>query len=95
MIMVIDNAGRRLCKDKRWRDFANFGTYPECVKVYKRVGNATRVAKRFGGQVVVIHSDESVKRLVNASGQVEEHRPIADMPNFVTSLTVPIHDFVI
>lgn len=53
MILVIKN-GARLCCDNRWREFANFGTYPSCVKVYKSVGFAKRRARYNGGGVAVI-----------------------------------------
>lgn len=40
---IIDKGtGSRLCKDGKWRAFANFGTYPECVKRYRQKGWALR-----------------------------------------------------
>ena len=38
--------GARLCRDRRWRQFANFGDYPECVMVYKNRGAAILRARR-------------------------------------------------
>lgn len=34
--------GARLCQDKRFRNFAYFGTFPECVKFYRSEGWAKR-----------------------------------------------------
>ncbi len=44
--------GFRLCKDDRWREFANFGTYLETVKIYKLKGAAITKAAAIGGKVV-------------------------------------------
>lgn len=37
-----DGIGARLCKDGKFRNFANWGTYKECVKVYNTRGWALR-----------------------------------------------------
>jgi hypothetical protein len=34
--------GARQCQDGKWREFAGFGTYPECVKVWRQKGWAVR-----------------------------------------------------
>lgn len=43
MIFVI-KGNARLCKDKRWREFAHFGTFESCVKTYRRRSAADAVA---------------------------------------------------
>ena len=52
MIYLINNDGYRLCKDKRWRTFAMFGTYPSCVKIYRQKGSAINLAKKLKARVV-------------------------------------------
>lgn len=83
LILIINDGGARLCKDGRWRGFANFGTMSSCVKTYKRMSAAVKRAHRIGGRVVLIQSDETVKRHVEAGGTVIEHYPTPDMPGFV------------
>lgn len=46
-IVVCPATGRRLCQDNRWRSFANFGTYRECVKVFKYLKPALKAGKRY------------------------------------------------
>src|SRR4051812_20452700 len=67
MILVI-KGDYRLCQDNNWRSFANFGTYPECVKVYKSIYAARKKAKKLKGLVVKIPDGMSV----DASGDVQE-----------------------
>lgn len=46
---IIDKAtGARLCKDGKWRTFANFGTFKENVRVYRSKGWALRKIKDQG-----------------------------------------------
>ncbi len=33
--VINQETGARLCQDNSWRTFANFGTYPSCVKVWR------------------------------------------------------------
>lgn len=54
---IIDGKNYRLCQDGTWRWFANFGTYPECVKEYRVRGFALRMAKRVKGKVLEIPPD--------------------------------------
>lgn len=44
MILIIDCDGKRLCHDDCFRDFANFGDFGSCVKVYKSLAWAKRKA---------------------------------------------------
>lgn len=46
-IVVCPVTGDRLCKDMKWRSHANFGSYSSCVKIYKRIGNATKAGERY------------------------------------------------
>ena len=41
-VIVHENTGARLCKDSLFRTFACFGTFPECVKVWKSEAWARR-----------------------------------------------------
>ena len=66
MIYIVNNDGDRLCNDGCWRSFANFGTYPECVKEYRNAGNAHRRAKKIKGTVVQLGYGQSV----DASGSI-------------------------
>ena len=68
MILVTFN-GMRLCQDNASRTFANYGTYPECVKEYKSLGHARRKAKRIGGTVVRVPDGMEI----DAAGQVIEY----------------------
>ena len=45
--VVIQNSTHyRLCKDGKLRQFANFGTFPECVNTYKHEGHAINAAEK-------------------------------------------------
>lgn len=46
-IVVCPETGRRLCWDNKWRDFANFGTYKECVKEFKYLESALKAGARY------------------------------------------------
>lgn len=35
--VIVNQNGMRLCKDDKWRGFANFGSFRECVKTYRQV----------------------------------------------------------
>jgi len=41
-VIIHKGTGARLCKDNNFRTFACFGTYPECVKIYRKRGWAIR-----------------------------------------------------
>jgi len=67
MYLVIKNAGQlRLCNDSKWRSFANFGSYPECVKEYRVPGWAHRKAAKVRGEVVFLPPNVTI----DASGVV-------------------------
>jgi hypothetical protein len=42
IVLKNENTGARLCYDGKFRNFANFGTFPDCVKVFKSKGWALR-----------------------------------------------------
>ena len=52
--VIINKNGDRFCKDRKWRDFALFGTFPSCVKFYKSHKWALKIAKKIGGQVIYL-----------------------------------------
>lgn len=58
VLIVKDNM--RLCNDGRFRQFANFGTFKECVKVYRSVSAATKKAKEVSGSAVSIPAGHTV-----------------------------------
>ena len=60
MIYIINDAGMRLCQDNKWRSFANFGTFPECVKVYRRLCAAETKANKIKGKVVQLSAGMEV-----------------------------------
>lgn len=78
MYLIIDGEGRRLCQDKRFRSFANYGTFPECVKEYNAIGWAIRVARRLRCCVVKLPQG-SVE--IDSSGEVIVREPCVDNPN--------------
>lgn len=95
MIVIIDNDGRRLCQDKRWRDFANYGTYPSCVKTYRRVSGAKGTARKLKARIVVVGDEPGVTREVDACGKVIERRPCPDKPGYETVSHKTLADFVV
>jgi len=66
MYLILNHDNLRLCQDNCWRSFANFGTYPECVKEYRSRVWARRRANRSKG--IVIEIPEGVT--IDASGSV-------------------------
>lgn len=40
--VINEDTGARMCKDGKWRTFANFGTFQSNVKVYRKKGWAAR-----------------------------------------------------
>ena len=69
---VVTERGNRLCKDGKWREFACFGTYPECVKVFKCEGWAMKAAEKY-----CLHDDWELKRIregqsMDACGRIFE-----------------------
>ena len=46
-IVVCPLTGARLCKDRKWRNFANFGTHSECVRIYKYLTPAEKAGERY------------------------------------------------
>jgi hypothetical protein len=86
---LIIKVGNRLCQDKYWRRFANFGTYPECVKEYKSLYHARRAAKRFKGQVAKVPDEMEI----DSSGDVMERLPIK--PGFERIIRHNLEEFIV
>lgn len=96
LILIINRDGDRLCRDGRWRDFANFGTESSCVKTYKQRDAAKRMAHRVWGRVVVVPSgNASVKRHVEAGGLVVESHSIPNKPGYEKIFHAALSDFVV
>ena len=77
-IVVCPTTGDRLCKDMKWRSFANFGDYPECVKIYRTQGWAVKAAVRRTRPIGSNDPVRTTKMIIlnegdamNASGQVK------------------------
>lgn len=61
----------RLCKDGKFRDLAFFGTFPTCVKFYRKKGWASRKQDQFLRQgtettIVVLRDGDTI----DASGKI-------------------------
>ena len=54
---VVDERGARLCGDWIYREFAMFGTYDSCVKVYKSKKAAADAAIDTGGKVLELNRE--------------------------------------
>lgn len=89
MIFVIKGT-RRLCNDKKMREFASFGGAGSCVKLYKHSGAARKIRNSWNAH----NKDETKAKiakvpngyLVNAVGDVFD-----DQDNLKGTL----HDFII
>lgn len=70
-VIIDDETGARFCQDKRFREFCGFGTYPECVKVYKSRGWALRWQDIFAsrGRNVTVQ-EVKVGQAMDASGRI-------------------------
>jgi len=66
MTSIVVKNGMRLCKDNLLRKFANFGTFTECVKIYKSYVWAEKAANKIGGEIVILDADS----YMDASGDV-------------------------
>lgn len=70
IIVIHPETGARLCQDNRWRTFANFGTFPSCVKEYSYPRAALNAGARYRGtpagfdqtlaRVVHLHAGDSM-----------------------------------
>lgn len=76
MIFIIWD-GKRLCKDNCYREFANFGTFKECVRIFRYKNVALRKAKHQNVLLELRQKPATVKVaetpqgfLVNAVGEV-------------------------
>ena len=97
MILIIDSQGRRYCRDKRWRKFAHFGDWPQCVRVYKYIGAAHKQAACIGGSVVRVPTppwpDE--RREVDMSGRVLHTVPVEGRPGYTQTYTHSLSSFIV
>lgn len=90
MILLVKD-GYRYCQDGRWRDFAMFGSYRSCVKEYRSLGHARRIAKDLGAKVVQIPDGMEI----DASGKVIERRPCEDKPGWENVVHHKLDEFVV
>ena len=73
MFVIVNSLGMRLCQDGRFRQHANFGSYPGCVKTYRLRGFADRriwQLKRSGNDVSVV--EIPARHYMDAAGHVLE-----------------------
>ena len=77
--VVIDaHTHARLCKDGRLREHALFGTFPECVKTFRREGNAKKAADKYLGpewEIRGVHIGEKM----DASGNIYTKEGVRDI----------------
>jgi len=92
MILIIhkDNTNR-YCKDGYFRHFAMFGTFSDCVKQYRHLGQAKRVAKLVSGRVVYIPDSMEV----DAVGTVIETKDCPDKKGYVNYFNHDLTKFVV
>lgn len=57
---VMNGKNYRLCQDNLWREWAHFGTFPECVKEYVSRGWAEKAAKKKKGFVIELKKGEAM-----------------------------------
>lgn len=88
MLIIYHEDGRRLCKDGYWRDFANFGDYPDCVKVYRNKPRARRRALDRKARLADIPDGFSV----DACGRVYNETREVSIEPFWVDLTIPPHN---
>lgn len=74
--LVVDNEGRRLCYDFKFRGFANFGTLRSCVKFYLlkhfAISRAKRASERRGAKVLALCYDVHI----DAAGNMWQEIPV-------------------
>lgn len=73
-ILRHENNGKRLCKDGSFRDFACFGSFPECVKVYRSFGWAEKKQLEFFNKDVPVEILSMKNKTMNAMGRIFDYR---------------------
>ena len=58
--IVIDGKGRRLCKDKKFRDITFFGSYPETLKQYRSKAWAVRQLRDDSMSAIPLYNGDSI-----------------------------------
>lgn len=90
-MILIETSGNRYCKDGKFRSFASFGTFHECVKIYKCLGHAKRIAKRHNANIIVIPKGMSI----DASGLIIETKNCEDKPGYVNYIHHNVSEFIV
>jgi hypothetical protein len=91
MIFVINRFGLRYCRDGKLRNFAMFGTYRECIKIYRTIGWAIKQAAEIDGCVVQLPKSHEM----DASGEITKRIPCEDKPGYVDVSHPPMEDFIV
>jgi hypothetical protein len=92
MILIIEKENtKRLCKDGYFRDFAMFGSFKDCVKIYKTLGHAFHRAKEMSARVVNIPDHMKLEW----SGTIIETVPCPDKEGYVQYFHPPITKFIV
>jgi len=79
-VVIHLNTYARLCKDGKLREFANFGTFPGCVRTFRHEGWARRAAEKHLGlkwEIRCVHIGEhmdAVGNIFNEEGRRNIHR---------------------
>ena len=58
--IVVDKHGRRLCKDKRFRDIAWLGTFPENLKFFRYKKSAVKYLTNEGRRVIPLYKNDEI-----------------------------------
>ena len=90
-IVLHPETGDRLCQDFRWKYVACFGSYPSCVKGYKRQGNAQNAANRFriNGKTHIIGLKNG--QCIDAAGRITKDIMNEQEQTFRTIVVNPAH----
>lgn len=92
MILIIEKENtKRLCKDGYFRNFAMFGSFKDCTKIYKSLGQALYVAKKMSARVVNIPDHMRLE----AGGTIIEEKPCPDKKGYVTYTHHDLTKFIV
>ncbi len=79
MIILANKFGDRYCQDGSTRSFAHLGDSPGCVKIYRSLGWALRVARCYKLRVIMLPQGWSM----DASGRITDgddvQRPLDEL----------------
>lgn len=92
MILIFKD-GCLFCNDNRYRSHVLYGNVRGCVKEYKRLGQARRVANNKNAKVVVIPIGKGMS--INSAMLVIEQRDCQDKIGYCTYHHHDIKEFIV